>query len=68
MLYLAIDLHKNQITVNLRNEEGSVLLKKQISTNHTKIDEFFKSLDETSAPVCGLWQFMTLEAVKRGRE
>ncbi|MDO5577416.1 MAG: IS110 family transposase [Fibrobacter sp.] len=53
MLYLAIDLHKKQITVNLRNEEGSVLLKKQISTNHTKIDEFFKSLAETSAPVGG---------------
>ena len=49
MNYLAIDLHKNQITVNMRNEEGTVLFKKQISTHHNKIDEFFKGIAEQSA-------------------
>ncbi len=32
MLYLAIDQHRKQVTVNLRNESGDVLLKRQVST------------------------------------
>jgi hypothetical protein len=36
MLYLGIDQHKRQLTVNLRNEDGSVILKRQVShTSHT---------------------------------
>jgi hypothetical protein len=31
MLYLGIDQHKSQLTVNLRNEDGSVILKRQVS-------------------------------------
>ena len=30
MLYLGIDQHKRQLTVNLRGEDGSVLLKRQV--------------------------------------
>jgi len=41
MLYLGIDQHKNQLTVNIRNEQGDVIQKGQVSTNHTDIDEFF---------------------------
>ncbi|MCL2711462.1 MAG: IS110 family transposase [Planctomycetaceae bacterium] len=41
MLYLAIDQHKNQMTINIRNEQGDVIQKGQISTNHTDIDDFF---------------------------
>jgi transposase len=41
MLYLAIDQHKNQMTINIRNEQGDVIQKGQVSTNHTDIDEFF---------------------------
>lgn len=44
MLYLAIDQHKEQLTVNLRNEKGDVILKDQISTNHAKINDFFDKL------------------------
>ena len=33
MLYLAIDQHRKQLTVNLRNESGDVLLKRQVSTD-----------------------------------
>ena len=29
MLYLGIDQHKRQLTVNLRGEDGSVILKRQ---------------------------------------
>ena len=32
MLYLAIDQHRKQLTVNLRNEAGDVILKRQVST------------------------------------
>jgi transposase len=41
MLYLAIDQHKNQMTINIRNEHGDVIQKGQVSTNHTDIDDFF---------------------------
>ena len=32
MLYLAIDQHRKQLTVNLRDEAGDVILKRQVST------------------------------------
>ena len=44
MLYLAIDQHKSQLTVNVRNEHGTVVQKGQVSTNRNDIDEFFAAL------------------------
>ena len=44
MLYLAIDQHKSQLTVNVRNERGDVVQKGQVSTNRNDIDEFFATL------------------------
>jgi transposase len=41
MLYLAIDQHKTQLTINVRNEQGDVVQKGQVSTKHADIDEFF---------------------------
>ena len=41
MLYLAIDQHKNHLTINIRNEQGDVMQKGQISTNHAEVDDFF---------------------------
>jgi len=41
MLYLAIDQHRDQLTINLRNEKGDVIQKVQISTNH---DDIFDKL------------------------
>jgi hypothetical protein len=32
MLYLGIDLHAKQITVNLRDEKGDAVLRRQVST------------------------------------
>jgi transposase len=41
MLYLAIDQHKTQLTINIRNEQGDVLQKGQIRTNPNDINDFF---------------------------
>jgi hypothetical protein len=32
MFYVNVDQHKRQLTVNLRGEDGSVVLKRQVST------------------------------------
>jgi len=44
MLYLGIDQHKDQLTINLRNEQGDVTQKGQIKTVHADIDDFFDKL------------------------
>jgi transposase len=46
MLYLGIDQHKRQLTVNLRGEDGSVILKRQVSTEWEKVRAFFADLAE----------------------
>lgn len=40
MLYLANDQHHRQITVSLRDEQGQVLCRRQVSTRPEKIREF----------------------------
>ena len=44
MLYLGIDQHARQITVSLRDENGDVLLARQVSTQPEKINAFFQRL------------------------
>lgn len=44
MLYLGIDQHARQITVSLRDDNGDVLQARQVSTEPTKINEFFQRL------------------------
>lgn len=46
MLYLGIDLHRKQMTVCLRDEEGEILLRRQVSTRWKKVGEFFTQLGE----------------------
>ncbi len=53
MLYLGIDQHKRQLTVNLRNEDGSVILKRQVSTQWEKVRVFFDDLAEKAEPEGG---------------
>jgi len=53
MLYLGIDQHKAQITVNLRNEQGNVVLERQVSTDHAKIDDFFGKLKKQAGKARG---------------
>jgi transposase len=49
MHYLAIDQHAKQLTVNLRNEEGTVILRRQVSTQPAKVREFFAGLRDQLA-------------------
>ena len=50
MLYLAIDQHRKQLTINLRNENGDVLQRRQVSTEWTKVRKFFEELRQEAAP------------------
>jgi transposase len=53
MLYLAIDQHRKQLTVNLRDESGTVILKRQVSTTWEKVRTFFQELRCQSEPAGG---------------
>ncbi len=73
MLYLGIDQHKRQLTVNLRGEDGSVILKRQVSTQWEKVRAFFADLAEKARPeggflaileVCGMNPWL-LEMLKQ---
>jgi len=44
MLYLGIDQHHRQITVSLRDDHGSVILRRQVSTQPGKVRVFFGQL------------------------
>ena len=48
MLYLAIDQHCKQLTVNLRNEQGDVLLKRQVSTEWPRVRSFLEEVRNMS--------------------
>jgi len=72
MLYLSIDQHRKQLTVNLRNETGDVIVKRQVSTEWKRVHAFFMELGERSRPeggfvaileVCGFndWLLKRLE-------
>ncbi len=49
MLYLGIDLHRAQMTVSLGNENGDVILRRQVSTRWAKRDEFRGQLQQAGA-------------------
>ena len=53
MLYLAIDQHRKQLTVNLRNEAGDVILKRQVSTEWKRVREFMAEMQKRSIPEGG---------------
>ena len=44
MLYLGIDQHARQITISLRDDNGDVVMARQVSTRPEKIQEFFQRL------------------------
>lgn len=49
MLYLAIDQHRKQLTVNLRDESGTVLLRRQVSTRWEDVRTFLADVQGQSA-------------------
>ena len=46
MFYLGIDQHRKQLTVNLRDERGEPILKRQVSTEWKRVRQFFEELRE----------------------
>ncbi len=53
MLYLGIDQHKSQLTVNVRGEDGSEILKRQVSTRWEKVRAFFADFAGRARPEGG---------------
>ncbi len=53
MFYLGVDQHKKQLTVNVRNEEGETILKRQVSTQWEKVRQFFADFAEKAKPEGG---------------
>src|SRR5262245_17276237 len=49
MFYLGIDQHRKQLTVNLRNAAGDVVLRRQVSTQWSKVREFLAQLAEQTS-------------------
>jgi transposase len=49
MFYLGIDQHRKQLTINLRNEAGDVVRRRQVSTRWKSMDAFCAELDELTA-------------------
>jgi transposase len=53
MLYLGIDQHRKQLTVNLRNDEGDIVLRRQVSTRWNRVRKFFAGLERDAEPEGG---------------
>jgi transposase len=49
MFYLGIDLHRKQMTVSLRDPNGDVLLRRQVSTRWPKVEEFRNQVHQALA-------------------
>jgi transposase len=48
MLYLGIDQHHKQITVSIRNDQGTVILRRQVSTHPEKVRAFLADVRRQS--------------------
>jgi transposase len=48
MLYLAIDQHSKQLTVNLRNEAGQIVMRRQVSTRGEVPRQFLEDVRQRS--------------------
>ena len=76
MLYVGIDQHRKQLTVSVREESGSVVLRRQVSTAWQRVGEFFDDLRDRACEhggylcvveVCGFNQWLLkFLAEKRG--
>ncbi len=56
LFYLGIDQHARQLTVNLRDQNGDAVLRKQVSTRPEKAIQFFEDLTRRCIQNgCGFW-------------
>jgi transposase len=73
MLFIGIDQHKRHLTICIRNDQGDIVLRRQVRTKWVEIDQFLERLDQTSRPeggyvaiieVCGFngWLIRRLES------
>lgn len=53
MLYLGIDQHRKQLTVNLRDESGETVLRRQVSTGWDRVRIFLAEIRGTAEPQGG---------------
>ncbi len=53
MLYLGIDQHRKQLTVNLRDEDGRVLIARQVSTDWQRVRAFCEQLRQQAQTAGG---------------
>jgi transposase len=53
MLYVGIDLHKRSLAVCARNEQGDIVLRRQVSTQWGEMDRFLGALQEQARPEGG---------------
>jgi transposase len=53
MLYLGIDQHRKQLTVNLRDEQGTTLVRRQVSTAWGRVRAFLAEVRTLSEPQGG---------------
>jgi len=75
MLYVGIDQHRKQLTVSVREESGSVVLRRQVSTEWERAGEFFDDLRVRSSEhggylsvveVCGFNHWLLKFLTERG--
>lgn len=50
MQYLGIDQHKRHLTICLRNGQGDIELRRQVSTSWNDMDQFLQNLQDRTAP------------------
>jgi transposase len=53
MLYVGIDQHKRHLTICVRDEQGDVVLRRQVGTGWLEVDGFLESLLERGGPEGG---------------
>ncbi len=46
MLFVGIDQHKRHLTICVRDEQGEIALRRQVSTKWEEVDRFLASLQE----------------------
>jgi transposase len=49
MFYFSIDQHRKQLTISLRDEQGKVVVRQQVSTQWHRVREFFAQVRERCA-------------------
>jgi transposase len=50
MLYVGIDQHKRHLTICIRDEQGEIVLRRQVKTTWTEVDRFLGLLQAWSEP------------------